>query len=494
MIQLEGRALLVTVTTITSLGFFLIGFDNGLMGGFVNSPQFLNTFGNPGATMIGVFVAIYEVGAFIGSVISSLVGESLGRRKTIATGSVIMIIGAVLQASSYSRVQLIIARVVSGIGMGFINSTTPVLQAEYSPKASRGIFVCMQISTLNFGIMMVYWIDFGMSNIASSASWRIPTILQCVFLILQLILLCFIPDTSRWYASHDRPDDALMVLQRLLRNKESEESILALHEDILQTVAVETSLKAGTWKDIFKSDTIQSRRRFLLACGIQIMQQLSGINAVIYYANTLFESSVGFSPHMAGLMSGYLNTWFFVASFIPYFLIDRFGRRPLLMSMISLMAAAMVVQTALIYQVQNNTSSAQQAGAGAAAMLFVFLGAFSVGFQSTVWVYPSEILPLRFRQRGSSISTASNWIFNYMVVQITPPSIQNIGWKTYIIWTVFNACWVPIIYFFYPETKGLQLEDVDRLFAKTENLATLTLEGSEKRMEAEAEHKEVGAA
>ena len=103
----------------------------------------------------------------------------------------------------------------------------------------------------------------------------------------------------------------------------------------------------------------------------------------------------------------------------------------------------------------------------------------------------SEILPLRLRQRGSSISTASNWIFNYLVVQITPPSIQNIGWRTYIIFAVFNACWVPVIYFFYPETKGLQLEDVDRLFTKTENLGTLALEEKEKRFPAEHIEKDI---
>lgn len=132
------------------------------------------------------------------------------------------------------------------------------------------------------------------------------------------------------------------------------------------------------------------------------------------------------------------------------------------------MAAIMVVQTGLVYNVDHHTSIHHACGIAAAVMLFLFQGAFTIGFQATVWVYPSEILPLRLRQRGSSISTACNWIFNFMIVQITPTAIANIGYRTYIIFAVLNATWVPTIFFFFPETKGLQLEDVDRLFSKEE--------------------------
>lgn len=138
-IQLRGRPLMATVTTLTSLGFLLIGYDNGLMGGLINSAPFKQTFNNPSPTITGLIVSIYELGCFFGSVWTSFFGEQLGRRRTIFIGVVVMVIGAVLQASSYERVQLIIGRVVSGVGMGAINSTVPVLQAEFSEKASRGL-------------------------------------------------------------------------------------------------------------------------------------------------------------------------------------------------------------------------------------------------------------------------------------------------------------------------------------------------------------------
>ncbi|KAN0107903.1 putative hexose carrier protein [Hyaloscypha variabilis] len=463
---LEGRLLFTAVTTLTCLGFLLIGYDNGLMGGLVNSTAFTTTFNHPSPTITGLIVAIYEVGCFLGSVCVSLFGEQLGRKKSIGIGVTIMIIGALLQATAYTRAHMIVARIVSGTGMGFINSTVPVFQAEFSPKATRGLYVCMQLSTLNLGIFLAYWIDYGFTQShTTSIAWRIPCILQCIFLLPMLILLLLLPETPRWLALHRPPSESLHVLTRLHSYHLPPTSITALHNTILSTSAYEKSLGTGSWRDLLQNDAIQSRRRFLIACAIQSFQQLGGINALIYYSNTLF-SSIGFDSHLSALMSGFLQTWFFIASFIPWFLIDRIGRRPLLLSCISLMSMIMVVQTGLVYNVQNQTSIAKGCGIGAAVMLFLFEGAFTVGFQATVWVYPSEILPLRLRLRGSGVSTACNWIFNYMIVQITPPALHNIGYRTYIIFAVLNAVWVPIIYLFFPETKGLELEDVDRLFAK----------------------------
>lgn len=402
-----------------------------------------------------------------------------------------MAIGAAIQASSYTVAQLIVGRIVSGLGMGAINSTVPVLQAEISPKAGRGRFVCAQLSTLNFGILISYWLDFGMSNVQGGVAWRFPVAFQGVFIILLAILLLFAPESPRWLIYHGRTEDATKIISRL-KNKEID------HADVRQqvmeiedAVQLERLSKVGSWKDLFKRDAIRSRRRLAIACAIQAFQQLNGINAVIYYSNTLFQN-VGFSNHESGLMAGYLQTWFFVASFIPWFLIDRFGRRPLLIYCVGGMAAVMAVQAALIYQVQNQTSSAYGAGIGGAAMLFLFEGLFTVGFQATVWVYPSEILPLAIRQKGSSLSTASNWIFNFLVVKITPTAIQNIGWKTYIIFAVLNAFFVPCFVLFFPETKGKSLEEVDLLFIRKGSDAAVAVE--EKHRAEHIDHIEQGSA
>ena len=378
------------------------------------------------------------VGCFLGAITTSLIGETLGRRKSIAAGAAIMILGSLLQSTAYTRAHLIVARIVSGFGMGAINSTVPVFQSEFSPKANRGLYVCMQLSTLNFGTDLVYWIDFAFSTYRGSYAWRVPVILQCVFLFSMLAIVAVVPESPRWLAAHDRSEESLSVLRSLRGHSLDNEAIVRIHADIVRAVEEEAVMNAGSWRTILKADRIHSRRRLLISCGIQAFQQLGGINAIIYYSNSLFQN-VGFSTHLSALMSGFLQLWFFVASFIPWLLIDRVGRRPLLLSMISVMALVMAAQAGLVYQVQYKTSVAYAAGIAGAVMLFLFEGAFTIGFQATVWVYPSEILPLRLRQKGSSISTAANWICNFLIVQITPPAIQNIGWRTYIVFAVLNV-------------------------------------------------------
>lgn len=125
-----------------------------------------------------------------------------------------------------------------------------------------------------------------------------------------------LPETPRWLASHSREDESLDILRRLNSKKMSDDEILLIHRDIVNAVNYEKSIGTGTWSDLFKSDSLSSRRRFLIACSVQAFQQLGGINALIYYSNTLFQNSLGFDANLSGIMSGVLNTWFFLASFI----------------------------------------------------------------------------------------------------------------------------------------------------------------------------------
>lgn len=211
-----------------------------------------------------------------------------------------MTVGAVVQAS-YSREQLIVGRIVSGIGLGIVNSTVPVLQAEFSPKASRGIRreasnsqpqartahanlgadACAQISTLNFGIFLVYWIDYAFSAGSCSAAWRVPVVLQCLCIFPILGMLPVIPEKPRWLAAHGRPDECLRVLARMRSVPVDDADVRRIHRNIVRAVSLESSIRPGSWRGVLRNDRVQSRTRLLIACAIQSLQQLGGINAVV---------------------------------------------------------------------------------------------------------------------------------------------------------------------------------------------------------------------
>ncbi|ORX39791.1 putative hexose carrier protein [Kockovaella imperatae] len=492
----SGRPLLYTITALTSFGFTLIGYDNvsewvsrpviyrhtgsgsdlvlffspfflvgsqGVMGGIINNPPFKTTFDNPSASLVGTIVAIYEAGAAIGSLLCAAVGEHLGRRWSLMLGAILMLGGTGFQAGVSSSGALIGARIVSGLGMGFLNSTNPVLQSESSPKSNRGVFICFLLSMLNLGIMLAYWVGYGFTEVGGSKAWRVPVALQAIFIIPIIVLLFFVPESPRWLAAHGREDEALRVLSRLAGKPEDDPMVREQHQEILVAARLQAAVGSGTWSDLLREDEFSSRKRLLIACSIQFFQQIGGINALNYYATNLVLAA-GENLHNASLVSGGLFTWFFLASFIPWFLIDRVGRRKLLLVTITAMACCFAIEAGCVSAVQRSNSRA--AGAVAVAVLFVYLGLFTIGFQAVVWVYPSEVLPLRLRQRGSAISTFCNWITNFAIVEMTPPALKNIGYKFYIIFAVINASFLPIIYIFYPETAGMSLESIDALFKR----------------------------
>lgn len=462
----RGQRLMLSISTLTALSFMLIGYDNGVIGGLTNAPSWNRTFDSPTGSALSTIVAIYEIGCFAGAILTFAIGERLGRKKTIRMGAAWMTVGCLLQTFAFGRTQMLIGRVVSGIGMGSINSTAPVLQAEVSPKASRGRYACAQLSTLNFGIFLSYWIDYAMTKrYQSSIAFRFPIGFQLV-LILPIFFLTFVvPESPRWLMFHDRSSEALVIIARLEDEVDPQEpGLQSKFKEIEANVLYEKSVQVTGFGEMFRADGLSTRRRLLIACSVQFFQQLGGINGIIYYANFIFSNSVGFSADLASLMSGFLFTWFFVASFIPWFLIDTVGRRKLLIGSVLFMAAIFAVLSGVIKQVEEHPHSSFEYGVAAAVLCFLYFGAFTTGFQATVWVYPPEILPLRIRAKGTALATACNWIINFAVVEIFPPAVESIGWKVYLIFMCFNFSFVPIMYLFYPETKGKSLEEIDSLF------------------------------
>lgn len=277
-VGLSGRALLTAVTICCSLGFLLVGYDNGVMGGVIDTAAFDRTFKDPSAATTGNIVSLYEIGCFLGAMSTFVIGKPFGRRRAIMFGAVWMVVGAIIQAASTSVGVMILGRVVCGLGMGIINSTVGVLQAEMSPAISRGQLIAIDLVILNCGIVLSYWIDYGFnySGLTGNVTWRVPLALQCVFILGIFLVACIIPDTPRWYATVGRNDEARTVLARLRGKDEDDVQVQAEFEDIVNAMEHERATEAKGWKALiapgggWKDDNLRTRRRLLLACFIQV--------------------------------------------------------------------------------------------------------------------------------------------------------------------------------------------------------------------------------
>ncbi|KAK1778026.1 general substrate transporter [Copromyces sp. CBS 386.78] len=470
---LRGQALNLAVGAIAGCDFLLFGYDQGVMGGILTLPIFLETFPdiNPGqpqlspaessrrSTYQGISVASYNLGCFIGAIITIFIGNPLGRKKIILLGTAIMIVGAALQASATTLDHFIFGRIITGIGNGGNTSTVPTWQSETSKAHKRGKMVMIEGSLVTAGIMLSYWVDLGLSFAPGSIAWRFPLAFQIVFCIFILIFIPFMPESPRWLIFRGRNAEAKEVLAALndvdLQDPIVETEFHSIHETVVE-------MSKGSFKDLFTMDKDRNFHRTLLAYVNQVFQQISGINLITYYAAVIY-SGLGMSDFLARLLAALNGTEYFIASWPAIFLVERVGRRKLML----FGAIGQAVTMAILAGVNSRPDDRPYQIAGI-VFLFVFNTVFAVGWLGMSWLYPAEIVPLRIRAPANALSTSANWIFNFMVVMITPIAFNNIKYQTYIIFAVINAFIVPVVYFFYPETACRSLEEMDMIFRKVD--------------------------
>ncbi|KAH9943310.1 general substrate transporter [Epithele typhae] len=468
--RLNGAKLTAAIAFVAGTGFTLFGYDQGVMSALLTAKQFENVFPqvvvddqHPNhATLQSFVVAVYEIGCLIGALSNLWVGDFLGRRKTIVLGGVIMIVGAILQTTSYSYAQMVVARIITGLGNGLNTSTVPSYHAECSPAASRGSLIMIEGSLITFGIM---WLDFAFFWLSSSsAQWRVPIAMQIGFAMIMIIGIGFLPESPRWLAKHGRNAEALAVISALDGKPHTDSEVQQTYLGIREAIAAESHRgeASSPLREVFTGGRTQNFRRAMLGVVIQCFQQITGINLITYYATVLFER-LGIDDVRSRIIAAANGTEYFLASLIAIFLIDRIGRRPLMLFGAAGQMVTMIL-LAILGSIDNPASQIVSA-----VLLFVFNSFFAVGWLGMTWLYPAEIVGLHIRAPANALSTASNWTFNFMVVMVTGPSFTNISWGTYIVFASLNALIIPVVYFFFPETAGRSLEDMDVVFALAYN-------------------------
>ncbi|KAL4950159.1 general substrate transporter [Aspergillus filifer] len=478
----KGRSLNLAISSLGSLDFLLFGYDQGVTGGLLDLPSFIKYFPEidegsctdadpPGCESQrslnqGIAVASYNLGCFLGAILTVFIGNLLGRRRTIFCGCITMTTGAILQCTSYSLPQWIVGRIVTGIGNGMNTSTVPTWQSESSKAHDRGKLVMIEGMLITAGITLSYWVNYGFSFLPDhEVSWRFPIAFQIVFAVIIFTSILNLPESPRWLVMQGRDEEAVEILE-LLNELPREDpyiqnELMAIKETVME-------MSKGSFRSLFKMSEYREFHRVALAYVNQMFQQISGINLITYYAPSLYREIGLGGGNTAKLMAACNGTEYLMAAFIPIFIIEKVGRRPLMLFGAAGMSISMAVLAGTNYRVTHLDDT--QAGIGQAVFLFVFNTFFAIGWLGMTWLYPAEIVPLRIRAPTNALSTSANWIFNFMVVMITPVSFTNIGYRTYVIFAVINAFMFPVVYFCFPETRYRSLEEMDAIFKKSHGI------------------------
>lgn len=359
------------------------------------------------------------------------------------------------------------------IGNGINTATAPVWQTETAPAKYRGKLVVLELTANIAGFMVVSWINYGLSFAGGAIAWRLPVALQMIFIFVLFATVPWLPESPRWLIAQDRKEEAVIILADLQDAGLKDPSVMAETEEIEYTVRYEIE-NAERWRDLFRGRDMagtKTLRRLFLGMGTAAMQQLGGINVLGYYLPTLLVESVGLSETMARLISACASVVYLLAAIGSVPLVERFGRRIMMATSAAISLVCFLAITILIYlSEQTGWSGAQKAAEASVAFFFLYYIGYSLGMLGTPWLYPTEINSLPMRTKGAAAATMTNWLLNFVVVEVTPIGIQSIKWKFYIIWTIANAIFLPVIWFFYPETADRTLEDLDAYYRESPSL------------------------
>ncbi|KAG1146841.1 hypothetical protein G6F37_004925 [Rhizopus arrhizus] len=474
----NSKLQLYVVCLFAAMGGLCFGYDTGVISGVLVLPDFIQVMtGDPSQTSLrsiqtSVITGLLLAGCFVGSLFAAPACERLSRKITIVCGAALFILGAGIQTGAHSYEMMVGGRFVAGLGVGSLSMAVPLYLSELAPKEIRGRLIALQQLMITIGIMIAFWAGAGTE--IHHASWRIPIAIQIIPAGVLGIGAVFLPYSPRWLISRGRNDEALSVLAKLhADNDKTAPHIVTEYEQIIAEVEHERAVSVDSYLELFKGNIL---RRMILGILIQIFQQFTGINSIMYYAPKIFIQA-GISGNTASLIASGVNGVLNVFATIPAILfLDRLGRRFVLMSGACVMGVAMLLcgivmaATGRVYDTADGEKAIDMSGNVHASyfcivMIYIFVAGFAYSWGPVGWVYPAEIYPLAIRAKGTSITTAANWLMNFVISLFVPVMLTTITWGTYIFFGCCCVCMAVCVFIFFPETKGRSLEEMDVVFS-----------------------------
>ncbi|KAF2161428.1 hypothetical protein M409DRAFT_69778 [Zasmidium cellare ATCC 36951] len=482
--ELSGKT--VGIAIFASFGGILYGYQQGVLGQALVMPSFIEQF--PGihasSSQTGWLTSILQLGGWAGALSSGVLCEVFSRKHTIFVGALWCVLGSYLCAGAMTSDYLFAGRFFTGIGVGTLSAVGPLYNAELAPPEVRGFLVAMQQLCITIGIFLAYWIAYGTNNSGgtgegqSPMAWRVPLIIQGVPAVILCVGVWFLPFSPRLLMNKGREDEALATLSRLRALPRDHELVQVELHEIKAEVEFERQAFAKRFPNIQRNSvwrnelaqytnifqTKDSSKRVAIGGLVMFFQQWSGIDSIIYYAPVVFQS-LGLGEGTISLLATGIVGVINVAVTIPaIMIIDKVGRKPLLLFGSTGMFISQVVVGVIVATCSNDWAAHRAAGWGAVALIWFYIANFAYSWGPASWTLIAEIFPLSIRAKGSSIAASSNWMNNFIIAFITPPMLSGITWGTYIFFAAWLLLGFLFILFAVPETKGKTLEEMDAAF------------------------------
>ncbi|KAH7568949.1 hypothetical protein ACOSP7_012073 [Xanthoceras sorbifolium] len=440
-----------------SLNSVLLGYDVGVMSGAI---IFIQEDLNISEVQVEILVGILSIISLLGSLAGGKTSDALGRKWTIGLAAIVFQSGAAIMALAPSFAILMIGRLLAGVGIGFGVMITPIYIAEISPSVARGSLTSFPEIFVNFGILLGYISNYAFSGLPVHINWRIMLGVGILPSVLIGFALFVIPESPRWLVVQGRIDEARSVLTKTNGSEREVEERLAEIQVTADLANAENYEGKAVWREIL-SPSPPVKRMLIAGCGIQCFQQITGIDATVYYSPTIFKDAgiKGNRELLAATVAvGFTKTVFIL---IAIFLIDRVGRKPLLyISTIGMTVCLLCLSVSLTFMGSGNL------GIGLAILSVCGnVAFFSVGIGPVCWVLSSEIFPLRLRGQASALGAVGSRVSSGVVAMsfLSVSHAITVG-GTFFVFSLIAALSIAFVHTCIPETKGKSLEQIEMMF------------------------------
>jgi sugar porter (SP) family MFS transporter len=453
---------LTTTSQIVALGGFLMGFDVSVISGVV---RFVEDEFALGPLQLGWVVSSLSLTAAAGMLASGPLSDRLGRRPVLQIAAVLFAVSAIASAVAPGYISLVIARMIGGLGVGAALIVAPMYIAEMAPPESRGRFVSFNQLNIVVGISAAFFSNYLILTLGDSGAawaqtlrlgdwnWRWMLGIETLPAVAYLLALSLVPESPRWLAMRGRDAEATEILGRVAGSR-----AVAVLREVKESIAAEARLGQASWRVL-----LHPSLRLVMAIGIVvgILQQITGINAVFFYAPMIFERS-GIATNAAFMQAALVGLVNLVFTLVAMAMIDRFGRRPLLGFGLAGIAACMLLLAWAFSSGDGNNPRLILFG------ILGFVASFAVSLGPVMWVLFSELFPNRARGIAISFVGLVNSATAFLVTLIFPWQLQSLGSaKTFLIYGLFALAGLAFVMRVLPETKGRSLEELETMLLRS---------------------------